>query len=443
MIKDKLNKDQINKVVEIFRNGNYQKVLEISDKLFSNYSIDPFLLNLKGMAEIKLNNFENSIKSFEEAIKINPDYIEAYNNLATTYINLGLFKKAISYLKKAILLKPDYANAYNNLASAQSDLGKYEDALESFNTLLKIKPNYPGVSHNIIKTLTFFNPKNKRLNIYTELNESIKNLNTSNEINEKNIINFYKKCQNIVSDKLDNINFNFSQIWRRNNIDLNCSRHFDVFNNFKVIPKFCFSCFKIQISLKSLVELFKLYFVFDKIIFDKNKSRKCLVELRKIGKGSYKGLIYCSSINEANEIYKLILHITKKNYLKDIIVKIKRGCTEFGNAYPNYKDINSSSDKFMQYNENWKIKENIIDNKLPKHNRINQRILNDTISGKTLNDFLIMKNWVMYAKAIGDDNYKKFDSNITISDYMKNSLAEQIDFRKKEYKSNFELLSKR
>ena len=95
MLKNKLNRDQINKLVEIFRNGNYQKVLEISSKLILNYSKEPFLLNLKGMAEIKLNNFENSIKSFEEAIKINSNYIEAYNNLATTYINLGLFEKAI------------------------------------------------------------------------------------------------------------------------------------------------------------------------------------------------------------------------------------------------------------------------------------------------------------------------------------------------------------
>ena len=64
MLKNKLNKDQINKLVEIFRNGNYQKVLEISSTLILSYSQEPFLLNIKGMAEIKLNNFENSIKSF-------------------------------------------------------------------------------------------------------------------------------------------------------------------------------------------------------------------------------------------------------------------------------------------------------------------------------------------------------------------------------------------
>ena len=430
------NKDQINKLVEVFRRGDYLKVLEISKLLISKNNKEAFLFNLKGMAEIKLNSFEESILSFESAIKIDQNYIEAYNNLATTYINLGQFETAISYLRKAIIIKPDYANAFHNLASAQNDLGKYEDALESFNNLLKIKPDYPGVKHNIIKILTFFNPKNKKLNIFTELNESIKNLNLVGEVNETNVIEFYKKCNDIVSNKLDDVNFDFSQIWRRNNIDLNCSRHFDVFNNFKVIPEFCFSCFKIQISLKSLLDLFKLYFIFDKIDLKKNKSRKCLIELREISKGNYKGLIYCSSISEAKVICEVIYKFNKNNIFKNININLKRGCTEFGNLYPDYKKVENSNNSLMEYNKKWKEKENIIDDKLPKKNRINQRVLNDTISGFTLNDFLIMRNWVMYAKMIEDEDYNKFDNNIVVSDYIKNKLAPQLNFRKKEFKDN-------
>ena len=430
------NKDQINKLVEVFRRGDYLKVLEISKILISKNSKEAFLFNLKGMAEIKLNSFEESILSFESAIKIDQNYIEAYNNLATTYINLGQFETAISYLRKAIIIKPDYANAFHNLASAQNDLGKYEDALESFNNLLKIKPDYPGVKHNIIKILTFFNPKNKKLNIFTELNESIKNLNLVGEVNETNVIEFYKKCNDIVSNKLDDVNFDFSQIWRRNNIDLNCSRHFDVFNNFKVIPEFCFSCFKIQIRLKSLVDLFKLYFIFDKIELKKNKSRKCLIELRQIGKGNYKGLIYCSSISEANEIRETIYKFNEKNILINLNMNLKRGCTEFGNLYPDFKKVENSNNNLMKYNNKWREKENIIDDRLPKKNRINQRVLNDTISGFTLNDFLIMRNWVMYAKMIEDEDYSKFDKNIVVSDFIKNKLAPQLDFRKEEFIDN-------
>ena len=63
-------------------------------------------------------------------------------------------------------------------------------------------------------------------------------------------------------------------------------------------------------------------------------------------------------------------------------------------------------------------------------------ILNDTISGFTLNDFLIMKNWMMYAKKINDINYEKFDCDINISKYMEWELSRQIDFRRSEYNKN-------
>ena len=90
----------------------------------------------------------------------------------------------------------------------------------------------------------------------------------------------------------------------------------------------------------------------------------------------------------------------------------------------------------MKYNKHWKEKEKLVDQSFPIKNRVNQRVLNDTISGFTLNDFLIMRNWVMYAKMIEDEDYIKFDNNIVVSDFIKNKLAPQLDFRKEEFINN-------
>ena len=161
MEKKIITKDQIDKLIQVFRSGDLKKAFNDCKSTLKEFDKEPFLWNLKGMIEIKLNDFNNSIGSFEQALKINPAYVEAYNNIATSLINLGQFKKSISYLKKAINIKPNYANAFNNLASAQIDLGRYEDAIDSFNKLLNFEPNYPGVKQNIIKILTFHNPKKK------------------------------------------------------------------------------------------------------------------------------------------------------------------------------------------------------------------------------------------------------------------------------------------
>ena len=95
----------------------------------------------------------------------------------------------------------------------------------------------------------------------------------------------------------------------------------------------------------------------------------------------------------------------------------------------------------MKYNKHWKEKEKLVDQTYPIKNRVNQRVLNDTIKGTTLNDFLIMKNWIMYAKQIKDPDYKKFDANIKISEYMSNNFSSQLSYRTNEFKS-FGLLPK-
>jgi len=436
--KNILNQEKIDLVVSLYRQGRFEDSLKQLVKLISLYSNEPFLYNLKGMCEIKIGNFNFSIISFNKAIKLNKNYVEAYNNLATTLINLGEFTKAIEKLKMVIKLNPNYVNAYNNLASAYSDLGEFDNALIYFDKLLKLSPNYPGVKENIIKILTFFRPKKTNLNNYTKVDNELKKINykTSTKILDEDVVNIYQNCKKILSGKIKASNYSLSQIWKRNEVELNCTRHFDVFNNFNVIPKFCFSCFKIQIDLKSVTDLFKLYLIFNNLKILNGYSRKCLVELRKFGTGSYKGLIYCSSYEDAKRIYEIVKNYLEINVGNKFIIKIRRGCTEFGIAYPEFKDLNKEQKNFMKYDKSWREKENIIDKKIPKKNRINQRILKNTLGVINLNDVLIMENWLMYAKIIGDEDYKKFDKELIISEFIRKQFFDQKGHRQREYKKN-------
>ena len=62
-------------------------------------------------------------------------------------------------------------------------------------------------------------------------------------IHDKNSI----KILNQISINIDKLNFTETQSYRRNTLDLNCDYHHKVFYHSNIIPKFCFSCFKIQI----------------------------------------------------------------------------------------------------------------------------------------------------------------------------------------------------
>ena len=432
---------EVTKIIELIKNKSYKEALEHLNNILLEKNIkNPKILNLYGIVQLHLNQLNEAANSFENAIKLDPNFIQAYNNLGNLYVKSGEFLKAIEMYNKVLVLKPDYPEGYNNLASAQNDLGRLEDSIKNYVNALNFDPNFISAKNNIIQVLTFHNPKNLDDNIFTKSNSDLQSIDIPykehNEISDEEVILFYKKCKEISDKNFKNFNFQLSQIWRSNTINLGCNRHFDIFNNFKVIPEYCFGCFKVQVELYSVLDLIKLYFVFDKLSLNENNSRKCMIELREVVGGSYKGLIYCSSIDEANNILKDLKNILDKKINKKIKIVVKRGCTEFAIEHPKYKIIDIESEDFMNYNEIWKEKESIIDNNTYKYLRENSVKRKPTIKGVTLNDVLIIKNWIYYAKKIGDLDYKKLDNDIFISDHIEQETSRQLEFRRKEYQNS-------
>ena len=74
---------------------------------------------------------------------------------------------------------------------------------------------------------------------------------------------------------LNDVNFNITQTYRRNKPPLICDRHKKIFYEFNAIPKFCFNCYKVQIDIYNVVDLIKLYLIFDNIELPKINIRKC------------------------------------------------------------------------------------------------------------------------------------------------------------------------
>ena len=67
--------------------------------------------------------YETSIKSYTKAIKLNPNYSEAYNNIGLPTL-AGKNNKAIEYLNRAIQINPSYPEAYNNKGNALKEKGE-------------------------------------------------------------------------------------------------------------------------------------------------------------------------------------------------------------------------------------------------------------------------------------------------------------------------------
>ena len=89
-----------------------------------------------------------------------------------------------------------------------------------------------------------------------------------------------------------------------------------------------------------------------------------------------------------------------------------------------------------KYNKEWKSKEKFIDDKFTKKNQSKQKVLRDNLPGASVSDILIVRNWLAYAKIIGDLSYKKISKKITISSVAKKKISGYLLRRKKEFSSS-------
>lgn len=98
------------------------------------------LYNKEGIAELLFVHLRDAKHDFEHAIKADPSYPEATNNLGVLYYNLHNYGKAIKYYRKAIKLNPDSASFHSNLGTAYFSKKEYELASHEYAAALSLDP---------------------------------------------------------------------------------------------------------------------------------------------------------------------------------------------------------------------------------------------------------------------------------------------------------------
>jgi hypothetical protein len=74
----------------------------------------------KAMNLLSQNRLEESLKYFEQALKIDPNHVSSHNNMGITLARLGKLDRAIEHFKIAIRLRPDNQTYRQNLARAEA-----------------------------------------------------------------------------------------------------------------------------------------------------------------------------------------------------------------------------------------------------------------------------------------------------------------------------------
>jgi len=110
---------------------------------------DPEAQFLLGVVSGQLGRLVEAINHCAKAVKLKPDYVDAWYNLAQAHMHCDMAQDAVSAYKKVIELKPDYVEAHYNLGYAMEQLGDYESAVSSYRMAVCIKPDYAEAYCNL------------------------------------------------------------------------------------------------------------------------------------------------------------------------------------------------------------------------------------------------------------------------------------------------------
>lgn len=94
-----------------------------------------------GINKAKERDFEGAIENFNRAIKLNPDYANAYNNRANVRHELGDSPGAIEDYTEAILLNPKCSDFHRNRGIISCELGDHRGAQADHSRAIQLNPN--------------------------------------------------------------------------------------------------------------------------------------------------------------------------------------------------------------------------------------------------------------------------------------------------------------
>lgn len=97
----------------------------------------------KGNNSLRAKQYGKAIAFYDKALKLQPNFAEAWDNRGRALATLGQYEEAIASYDKALQLQPESWDVWTNRGIALSCLQRHEEAMASCNKALALNPNSP------------------------------------------------------------------------------------------------------------------------------------------------------------------------------------------------------------------------------------------------------------------------------------------------------------
>ena len=114
--------DEYSDVNQLLRTGKHADALAKADQYLAGKPKDPQMRFIKGVVLTEAGRTAEAITTFTKLTEDYPELPEPYNNLAVLYAGQAQFDKARAALEMAIRINPSYATAHENLGDVYARL---------------------------------------------------------------------------------------------------------------------------------------------------------------------------------------------------------------------------------------------------------------------------------------------------------------------------------
>ncbi len=122
------------------RTNQWSSEVKLFEHDYLNYPNSEILANTLGSCYDNKGDQRKAIEYFDVALKLDPNYVQAYYNKALAYEKLGNFNSASRFYRNAIEVRPTYKKALFRLSRIDYLLNENDKAYKGLKTLVKIKP---------------------------------------------------------------------------------------------------------------------------------------------------------------------------------------------------------------------------------------------------------------------------------------------------------------
>ena len=148
--------DEYADVSKLMRAGQYAEATTKSDQYLATKPKDPQMRFLRGVIQTETGKTNDAIATFTQITQDYPELPEPYNNMAVLYAGQSQFDKARAALEMAIRTNPSYATAHENLGDVYAKL-----ASQAYSKALQLDGGNAGVQPKLALIRTLFSADSK------------------------------------------------------------------------------------------------------------------------------------------------------------------------------------------------------------------------------------------------------------------------------------------